>query len=96
MSSNTEYTDRLFEPVEVGGVKLEHRVVLAPLTRTRADSQFIPGDLMAEYYTQRASVPGTLLITEAVTIAPEAVGRPYVPAIFNNEQINGWKKVSSH
>ena len=41
---------------------------------------------MVEYYTQRASVPGTLLITEAVTVAPEAAGRPYVPAIYSDEE----------
>ncbi|KAI0087192.1 NADH:flavin oxidoreductase/NADH oxidase [Irpex rosettiformis] len=87
-------TSRLFEPVVVGELDLAHRVVLAPLTRTRADVHFVPSELMVEYYTQRGSVAGTLLITEAVTIAPEAGGRPHVPGISSEEQIVAWKRVT--
>ncbi|KAI0686453.1 hypothetical protein BC835DRAFT_1288004 [Cytidiella melzeri] len=84
----------LFAPVVVGDLELQHRIVLAPLTRTRANAQFVPGDLMVEYYTQRAAVAGTLLITEAITIAPEAAGRPHVPGIWNDEQITAWKRIT--
>ena len=51
------------------------------------------GQLAVEYYRQRASVPGTLLISEAITIAPEAGGRPHVPGIWSEEQISAWKEV---
>lgn len=86
-------TSLLFKPTVVGNVQLQHRVVLAPLTRNRANAEHVHGDLAVEYYMQRASVPGTLLITEAITIAPEAGGRPHVPGIWSEEQISAWKKV---
>jgi len=85
----------LFEPVKLGDVELKHRVVLAPLTRNRANAQHVHGDLAVEYYSQRASVPGTLLISEAITIAPEAGGRPHVPGIWSDERIDAWKKVTT-
>ena len=49
----------LFQPIQVGDIKLSHRVVLAPLTRLRADSAHVPTDMVQEYYVQRARVPGT-------------------------------------
>lgn len=92
MSSETE--SRLFKPVTIGdSIELKHRVVLAPLTRNRANSDFVHGELAVEYYTQRGNVPGTLLITEATTIAQEAAGRPHVPGIYNEAQIDAWKNV---
>lgn len=74
-------------------MELQHRVVLAPLTRFRANLSYVPGDLITTYYAQRASVPGTLLITEATFIALEAGGMKNVPGIWNEEQIKGWKRV---
>ena len=84
----------LFQPINVGNVHLKHRVVLAPLTRNRANKAHVPTDIVVTYYAQRASVPGTLLISEAVTIAPEAGGRQHVPGIWSTEQIDAWKKVN--
>lgn len=72
---------------------LKHRVVLAPLTRYRADDAHVPTDMMAEYYAQRASVSGTLLITEVAFIAAKAGGLNNIPGIWSDEQIKGWKKV---
>ncbi|EPQ51196.1 NADH flavin oxidoreductase/NADH oxidase [Gloeophyllum trabeum ATCC 11539] len=92
MSSAT--TSKLFQPTQVGELNLQHRVVMAPLTRLRADDQHVPTDLMAEYYAQRASVPGTLLITEATFIALKAGGYPNVPGIWSADQIRGWKKIT--
>ncbi|KZP26859.1 NADH:flavin oxidoreductase/NADH oxidase [Athelia psychrophila] len=86
---------KLFEPIQVGNSSLLHRVVLAPLTRNRGTSAHVPGPTMPEYYAQRASVPGTLLVTEATFIAPQAGGYPNVPGIWNEEQIEGWKKVTA-
>jgi NADPH2 dehydrogenase len=67
---------------------------MAPLTRFRADDQNVPLPFVEEYYAQRASVPGTLLITEATFIAPQAAGYPNIPGIWNNDQITAWKKIT--
>lgn len=91
MSSSS--SSKLFQSVKVGRITLAHRIVLAPLTRYRADSAHVHGDLALEYYSQRASTPGTLLITEGTMIAPKAGGAPHVPHIFTDAQIQEWKKV---
>lgn len=84
---------KLFTPVKIGDITLQHRVVMAPLTRDRADINHVPSPLMAEYYAQRACAPGTLLISEATFIAAQAGGYPHVPGIWNEAQIAGWKRV---
>lgn len=83
----------LFTPIKIGKHELEHRVVLAPLTRLRANLDGVPNDLLVEYYTQRAS-KGGLLITEATFIDPLAGGYKKAPGIYSKEQIEGWKKVT--
>ena len=83
----------LFQPLRVGSTNLQHRVVLAPVTRLRADKDHVHGELAKTYYKQRSSVPGTLLITEGTFIAPQAGGYTNVPGIWNEAQIAGWKKV---
>ncbi|EIN05623.1 NADH:flavin oxidoreductase/NADH oxidase [Punctularia strigosozonata HHB-11173 SS5] len=84
---------KLFQPHKLGSLNLAHRVVLAPLTRFRADKDHIRGELAKTYYEQRASVPGTLLITEATFIAAKAGGYDHVPGIWSEAQIAGWKRV---
>ncbi|GBE84579.1 Probable inactive dehydrogenase [Sparassis crispa] len=83
----------LFRPTKVGYNTLAHRVVLAPLTRMRADAEHVHGELAVAYYAQRAHVPGTLLITEGTYISPRAGGYPHVPGIWNDAQIAAWKRV---
>ncbi|KAM5537390.1 hypothetical protein V8D89_008909 [Ganoderma adspersum] len=83
----------LFRPIQVGDITLRHRVVLAPLTRFRASKKQVLMDLAVKYYTQRASVPGTLLITEATYISHQASGIANTPGIYTDEQIAVWKKV---
>ena len=83
----------LFQPIQVGEIKLLHRVVLAPQTRLRNTAEHVPTDLGLEFYTQRASIPGTLLITEATFISPQASGMPHAPGIWNEEQATSWKRV---
>ena len=83
----------LFRPIQVGDITLRHRVVLAPLTRFRASKKQVLMDLAVKYYTQRASVPGTLLITEATYISHQASGMANTPGIYTDEQIAIWKKV---
>lgn len=86
---------RLSDPLQVGHCQLKHRVVMAPMTRLRADDNQVPQQMMTEYYRQRASVPGTLLITEAVFVSSESRGRDMnAPGIFNDEQIMEWATVA--
>ncbi|KNZ71964.1 NADPH dehydrogenase 1 [Termitomyces sp. J132] len=88
-------TPRLFQPINVGTTKLQHRLVLAPLTRFRSTKTHVPVlPLVKEYYSQRSSTPGSLLITEATFIAAKAGGYHNVPGIWNDEQINAWKEVT--
>ncbi|KZV88183.1 FMN-linked oxidoreductase [Exidia glandulosa HHB12029] len=85
--------DALFTPGKIGAVQTAHRVVLAPMTRLRNGADHVPSDLSVEYYRQRSSVPGTLLVTEGTIIAPSAGGIPFVPGIWSPAQIAAWKKV---
>ncbi|GBE84784.1 Probable inactive dehydrogenase [Sparassis crispa] len=91
---SSEPAPKLFQPIKVGDMTLAHRVVLAPLTRFRADAAHVHGDLAVEYYTQRASVPGTLLITEATFISANAGGFAHVPGMWNEAQVAAWKRVT--
>jgi N-ethylmaleimide reductase len=82
----------LFTPVEVGPLELRNRVVMAPLTRSRAAPGNVPTKLNALYYAQRASAG--LIISEATQIAPEGQGYIATPGIHSAEQIEGWKCVT--
>jgi len=84
---------KLFSQVTVGSHRFSHRVVLAPLTRMRAESGARPGPLMAEYYAQRTS-EGALLIGEATIAAPEGNGYLGAPGLYDDSQIAGWKLVT--
>jgi len=75
------------------GQKLSNRVTMAPLTRGRAGSERIPNDLMAEHYSQRASAG--LIIAEATVISKQGIGWVDSPGIYNDVQVEGWKKVTS-
>ena len=85
---------KLFQPIKVGNVTLQHRIALAPMTRMRCTADNIPLPIMKDYYVQRAHTPGTLLISEAASIHPAAVTFPNVPGIYNDLQIKAWKEVS--
>ena len=83
----------LFSPLQVGPYRLNHRVVMAPLTRMRAERPSLaPRPLNAEYYAQRAT-PGGLIIAEASPVMPSGHGNPGVPGIYSEAQINGWRAV---
>ncbi|KAJ5537287.1 hypothetical protein N7513_010473 [Penicillium frequentans] len=85
----------MFQPLQVGQVTLKHRIAMAPLTRFRADDQHVPLPFVAEYYSQRGSVPGTLLVSEGTFIDAQAGGTRNVPGIFNAAQISAWKDVTA-
>lgn len=88
-------TAPLFTPIELGPMQLKHRVVMAPLTRSRSiQPDSIPGDLMLEYYTQRAS-NGGLIIGEATNISLTARGWLGSPGLYSDQQVQGWKKIVS-
>ena len=74
---------------------LAHRIGMSPLTRLRASEDHIPLDMVAEYYSQRAYVPGTLLISEGTFISSLDGGVPNVPGIYNEQQIQAWKQVTN-
>ncbi|SDI86211.1 alkene reductase [Paraburkholderia phenazinium] len=82
----------LFQPVQLGSYLLTNRIVMAPLTRSRADEHGVPGALIAEHYAQRASAG--LIISEGVNISPGARGYALTPGIFNDAQIAGWRHVT--
>jgi len=88
-------TQKLFTPVQVGPFTLTHRVVMAPLTRSRSEQPGdIPGDLMLEYYTQRAS-EGGLIISEGTSISIAGRGWFGAPGMYSDEQVAGWKRITS-
>ena len=91
--AGTMSSSKLFQPIKVGDLNLKHRVVLAPLTRNRANAKHVHGDLAVEYYRQRANEPGTLLVTEATFIAGKAGGYEHVPGLENKAQTDAWKRV---
>jgi 2,4-dienoyl-CoA reductase-like NADH-dependent reductase (Old Yellow Enzyme family) len=82
----------LFDPLQLGDLALPNRIVMAPMTRCRADSGRIPNALMAEYYVQRAGAG--LILTEGCVVAPQGVGYPDTPGIWNDAQIAGWRSVT--
>jgi N-ethylmaleimide reductase len=82
----------LFKPVSFAGSTLKNRIVLAPLTRGRAGDERVPNELMAEYYQQRAGAG--LLVSEATVISEEGNGWVGSPGIYNQAQIDGWKRIT--
>jgi N-ethylmaleimide reductase len=83
----------LFTPVQLGPMQLKHRVVMAPLTRSRSiQPDSVPGDLMREYYEQRAS-DGGFIITEATNISLTSRGWLGAPGLYSDAQVAGWKKI---
>jgi N-ethylmaleimide reductase len=86
---------KLFSTVQIGPLTLLHRVVMAPLTRSRSEQPGdIPGNLMLEYYTQRAS-EGGLIISEATTISIAGRGWFGAPGLYSDEQVAGWKRITN-
>lgn len=83
----------LFTPVRIGNVELKNRIVMAPMTRSRAQQgSNVPSELAPTYYAQRASAG--LIITEASQVSPQGVGYIRTPGIHTREQARGWQKVT--
>ncbi|KQS48153.1 MULTISPECIES: alkene reductase [unclassified Sphingomonas] len=82
----------LFDPITLGAVDAPNRIIMAPLTRGRADRDAVPTDIMVEYYTQRASAG--LIISEATGISREGLGWPFAPGLWTDAQVAAWKPVT--
>ena len=83
---------RLFEPMQMGGLSLANRVVMAPMTRSRADAGAMPNDMMVEYYRQRAGAG--LIVTEGTAPSPDGIGYCRTPGIYNESQVAAWRRVT--
>ena len=82
----------LFTPLRIGEIEMPNRIVMAPMTRSRADDAGIPGGLSKEYYAQRASAG--LIITEATYVSAMAKGYVRTPGISNDAQEEAWSKIA--
>lgn len=83
---------QLLEPIQLGRHTLKNKMVMAAMTRSRADLNGVVGDLTVLYYEQRSSAG--LILTEAINISEQALGSPFTPGIYTQEQIEAWKKVT--
>ncbi|MET0372772.1 MAG: alkene reductase, partial [Rhizorhabdus sp.] len=82
----------LFDPIALGAITAPNRIIMAPLTRSRATREAVPTPVMAEYYAQRASAG--LIISEATGISRAGLGWPDAPGIWNDEQVAAWRVVT--
>jgi len=82
----------LFQPMRLGPYDLDNRMVMAPMTRSRATDGHVPPEMAATYYRQRASAG--LIVTEATQVHPEGVGYPNTPGIHSDEQVAAWRRVT--
>ncbi len=83
----------LFDPLKVGALTLPNRIVMSPLTRSRANPDTrVPSDLAVEYYKQRAGFG--LIISEATSVTAQGVGYAGTPGIWSDDQTEGWAKVT--
>lgn len=85
-------TEKIFSPAKIGAIELKNHFVMSPMTRSRAIGN-IPNDLISEYYGQRAGAG--LIVTEGTSPSPNGLGYARIPGIFSDEQVEGWKKVTS-
>lgn len=85
-------TNKLFDSFSLGPLELRNRVVMAPMTRSRADAAHVPTDLMVEYYAQRAGAG--LIITEGTSPSPNGLGYPRIPGLFDATHVAAWSKVT--
>lgn len=90
---NTTLSPHLLSPFSLGDLSLKNRVVMAPMTRSRAGEARLPNAMMAEYYQQRAGAG--LIITEATVISPQANGWLHTPGIYTDGQAAAWQQVTA-
>ena len=81
----------MFSPLQLGEIHLRNRIVMAPMTRSRAEAGAMPGELMLEYYRQRAGAG--LIITEGVAPSADGLGYCRTPGIYDRQQMEGWRRI---
>ncbi|EPY52706.1 NADPH dehydrogenase [Schizosaccharomyces cryophilus OY26] len=86
---------KLFKPIQVGNMFLNHRIVHAPMTRLRATDDGFVTELMTKYYTQRSCIPGSLLISDATFAGEKSGGYPNNPRCFTKEHAKAWIPVTN-
>lgn len=91
MTTESKASVDLFGSAKLGNLSLQNRIVMAPMTRSRAINN-IPNSIMADYYSQRATAG--LIVTEGTSPSPNGLGYARIPGVFNKEQIEGWKLVT--
>jgi N-ethylmaleimide reductase len=82
----------LFTPFQLGPYELRNRLVMAPMTRSRAGEGNVPSELAAEYYAQRATAG--LIVTEGTQVSPQGIGYTHTPGMHTAEQVAGWRKIT--
>lgn len=82
----------IFDPIRLGGMTLANRLVMAPMTRNRADKDGVVSPMMVTHYQQRAGAG--LIVTESAPISTEGVGYPFTPGIYNDAQTEGWRRLT--
>lgn len=82
----------LFEPMRLGSTQISNRILMSPMTRSRATAEHVPTALMVEYYRQRAGAG--LILSEATGISLEGLGWPYAPGIWSDAQVEAWKPIT--
>ncbi|KAL2013209.1 hypothetical protein VTN00DRAFT_734 [Thermoascus crustaceus] len=87
-------SSKLFTPLKVGRMELPQRIAMAPMTRFRADDSHVPLPIVKDYYEQRASVPGTLIVTEGTFVSARAGLYRNIPGIYTPEQMARWKEIT--
>jgi N-ethylmaleimide reductase len=85
-------TDKLFTPYTLGAINLPNRIIMAPMTRNRADENGVPRPMMADHYAQRAAAG--LLITECTQVSERANGYMFTPGVYTDDQARGWRAVT--
>ena len=90
--ARTQEPNALFSPYRLGDLDLSNRLVMSPMTRSRALEGNVPNPLAATYYGQRASAG--LIVTEATQVSPQGVGYIRTPGIHSAEQVRGWRAVT--
>lgn len=82
----------LFDSIKIGNIELDNRIIMAPMTRSRANDEGVQPEIAVEYYRQRASAG--LIITEATNVSPMAKGYVRTPGIYTEEQIESWRRIT--
>jgi len=83
----------LFTPLQLGALQLRNRIVMAPMTRSRAAPGAVPSDIMVDYYRQRASAG--LIVSEGIAPSADGLGYCRTPGLYTREQVDGWRRVTA-